>query len=402
MDVGAGSGTCAPGFGAVRDEFERNFAERGEVGAGLFVTVDGQPVVDLWGGLADPDTGRSWERDTRVVVYSNTKGATALCAHVLVDRGELDLEAPVGRYWPEFACNGKEDATVAMVLEHSAAVPAVSATLKPGDMYDWDLMCGLLAAQQAWWKPGTRNGYHLITYGWTVGELVRRVSGRSLGTFFRDEIAGPLDLGFDIGLPAKEESRVAPIIQWTPGPDFDSEFTRAFIEDPNGATATSMTNIVQAGIRYNSREFRAAEIGGSSGVATARGLGGMYTPLANGGGKLVGPDTLTRMSEVAVATASDAVLRIPTRFSLGFMKSMDNRRRVAAPGMSVVLSSTAFGHVGAGGSLGFADPAERLGFGYVMNRQGAGLLMNDRGQALVDRVYQALGYRTCENGVWVR
>jgi CubicO group peptidase (beta-lactamase class C family) len=338
-------------------------------------------------------------------VYSCTKGATALCAHILVDRGDLDLEAPVGKYWPEFACSGKERATVRMLLEHSAGVPAISAPLEPGDMYDWDRMVALLAAQEPFWQPGTRNGYHLFTFGWTVGELVRRISGRSLGTFFREEVAHPLGLEFDIGLPEELDATVAPIIPWLPDPDEESAFARAVAEEPSSPAATAVRNMVQAEVNFNSRELRAAEIGGGGGVATARGLAGMYAELAQGGGKLVSADTVIRMGETSMATAEDALLLIPTRFALGFMKSMDNRSRVpgsSADGMSAILSSAAFGHVGAGGSLGFADPAERISFGYVMNRQGPGILLNDRGQSLVDAVYTSLGYRTNAPGVWSR
>jgi CubicO group peptidase (beta-lactamase class C family) len=396
------SGACEPAFAAVRDEFARNFAERDEVGAAVCVTVDGETVVDLWGGVADPATDRVWEPDTRVVVYSCTKGATALCAHLLADRGLLDLDAPVAQYWPEFATNGKEDATVSMMLDHSVGVPALSGELEPGAMYDWDLMCDLLARQEPWWAPGTRNGYHMITFGWTVGELVRRVSGRPLGTFFREEVAAPLGLEFDIGLPDELEPAVAPIIVWVPEADYDSSFTRAIRAEPRGVSAMAMKNMMKARANPNSRAFRAAELGGGGGVATARGLAGMYAPLAGGGGSLVGTDTLARMGEVSMATKDDAVLRIPTRFALGFMKSMDNRRRVTTSGCSAVLSSPAFGHVGAGGSLGFADPEARMSFGYVMNRQGAGILLNDRGQSLVDAVYRSLGYRSDDAGVWRR
>jgi CubicO group peptidase (beta-lactamase class C family) len=396
------SGTCESGFEAVRDELARNFAERDEVGAAVCVMVDGRTVVDLWGGVADPATDRPWEADTRVVVYSCTKGATALCAHILADRGRLDLDAPVAEYWPEFATNGKEDVIVSMMLDHSVGVPALAGELQPGAMYDWDLMCGLLAQQEPWWEPGTRNGYHVITFGWTVGELVRRVSGRSLGTFFREEVAGPLGLEFDIGLPEELEPTVAPITVWVPEAGYDSSFTRAIRAAPAGVSAMAMKNMMNSRTNPNTRAYRAAELGGGGGVATARGLAGMYAPLANGGGSLVGPDTLTRMAQVSTATGDDAVLRIPTRFALGFMKSMDNRRRVPSSGYSAVLSAPAFGHVGAGGSLGFADPEAGMSFGYAMNRQGAGILLNDRGQSLVDAVYRSLGYRTDAGGVWHR
>jgi CubicO group peptidase (beta-lactamase class C family) len=369
------------------------------------LTVDGEMVIDLWGGEADPATAQPWKRDTRVVVYSCTKGATALCAHILADRGLLDLDAPVRIYWPEFACNGKEGATVRMLLEHSVGLAAITTPLEPGDWYDWDRMCALLAAQEPLWKPGTRNGYHLVSFGWTVGELVRRVSGRSLGTFFREEVADRYGIEFDIGLPVELETTVAPIIQCLPDPNDNSAFACAIAEDPASLPAIAIANMLSAGVDFNSRAYRAAEIGGGNGVATARGVAGIYTELAQAGGTLVSPDTVTRMGQTSIATAEDAMLLIPTRFALGFMKSMDNRSRISGrsrEGMSAILSSTAFGHVGAGGSLGFADPAERISFGYVMNRQGPGLLLNDRGQSLVDAVYSSRGYRTNAPGVWTR
>jgi len=398
------SGRCHADFEAVRAAFAHNFAAHDEVGAAVTITVDGETVVDLWGGEADPAAGRAWEEHTRVVVFSCTKAATALCAHMLADRGALDLDASVAEYWPEFASNGKEEATVSMMLDHSVGVPALSGTLEAGAMYDWDTMVDALARQAPWWKPGTRNGYHLITFGWTVGELVRRVSGRSLGTFFREEVAKPLGLEFAIGVQPGEDLDIAPIIAWVPMPDYDSAFTRAIAADPAGIQGMGIANLMQAAIDYNAPEMHAAEIGGAGGVANARGLAGMYTPLALGGGDLVGADTLTRMAEVAVATFEDAMLLIPTRFALGFMKATDNRRRrfVANEGTSAILSSAAFGHVGAGGSIGFADPEAKMAFGYVMNRQGEGILLNERGQSLVDAAYRCLGYRTNAPGVWVR
>jgi len=398
------NGTYHPDFAGVRDAFEQNFRQRGEVGAAVCVTVDGETVVDLWGGSADLATGRAWEADSRVVVFSCTKGATAICAHVLADRGQLDMDALVGDYWPEFASNGKERATVSMMLDHSVGVPAISGPVDAGGMYDWAYMCDLLAKQEPWWKPGTRNGYHMITIGWTVGELVRRIDGRSLGTFFREEIAQPAGLEFDIGLPAELEARVAPIIVWMPGPEYDSAFTRALVEDPQSMQAQGLGNIMQAGIDYNTRDFHAAEIGGAGGVATARGLAALYRPFALDGDGLVSVDTVARMGRTSAATSEDAMLLIPTRFALGFMKTMDNRRRagVIAAGTSAVLSAAAFGHVGAGGSIGFADPSARMSFGYVMNRQGEGILLNDRGQTLVDATYRTLGYRSDTSGSWIK
>jgi CubicO group peptidase (beta-lactamase class C family) len=397
-------GSCAPAFEAVRAEFVRNFDERGELGASVHLTVDGETVVDLWGGTADPATGRAWEADTLTCVYSCTKGIAALAAHVLVDRGLLDLDGLVSDYWPEYGCAGKESTTVRMLLDHSAGVPAVHADVRPGDMYDADVMASYLAAQRPWWEPGTRNGYHLVTFGWTVGEVVRRVSGLTLGQFIAKEIAEPLGAEFYLGLPEELEGRVAPVTVWQPGPDHvPTPYTVAMLTRPDSVQAMAMANVTAAGVDANSREFRAAELGGMGGIASACGLACLYTPLAVGGGSLVSRDAIVRMSQPAVATSQDALLLIPTRFSLGFMTSMDNRRRgPRANGSSVVLGPTAFGHVGMGGSLGFADPAERIGFGYVMNSHGEGILLNDKGQSLVDATYTSLGFRTNSPGVWVR
>ena len=397
-------GTCHPAYAGVREEFVRNFTERGEVGASLCVAVGGETVVDLWGGLADPETERPWEADTLAVVYSCTKGIAALAAHILVDRGLLDLEAPVSDHWPEYACAGKESTTVRMLLDHSAGVPAVDARLQPGDMYDADVMAAHLARQRPWWEPGSRNGYHLVTFGWTVGEVVRRVSGLTLGQFIAKEIAEPLGADFYLGLPAELEPRIAPITVWQPGPDYvPTPYMQAILAQPRSVQAVATANVNAAGVDANSRAFRAAELGGMGGVATARGLAALYTPLSLGGGSLVSSDAIARMSQTSVATSEDALLLIPTRFSLGFMTSMDNRRRgPRANGSSVILGPTAFGHVGMGGSVGFADPAERLSFAYVMNKHGEGILLNDKGQSLVDATYESLGFRTNSPGVWVR
>jgi CubicO group peptidase (beta-lactamase class C family) len=338
------------------------------------------------------------------VAYSCTKGIAALAAHVLADRGLLDLEGRVSEYWPEYGCKGKEDTTVRMLLDHSAGVPAVHADVQPGDMYDADIMATYLAQQRPWWEPGTRNGYHLVTFGWTVGEVVRRVSDLTLGQFIAKEIAEPLGAEFFLGLPAELEDRVAPITVWQPAPDHvPTPYMRAMLTDPSSVQAVAMGNVQAAGVDANSRAFRAAELGGMGGVATARGLAGIYAPLATGGGSIISSDAIVRMSQPAVATSEDALLLIPTRFGLGFMTSMDNRRRgPRANGSSVVLGPSAFGHVGMGGSLGFADPAEGLSFGYVMNKHGEGILLNEKGQSLVDATYRSLGFRTDAPGVWVR
>ncbi|MCC5619394.1 beta-lactamase family protein [Nostoc sp. CHAB 5836] len=403
-------GTCRPGFERVAEAFETNLKEKGEIGASVCLTVGGETVVDLWGGVADPKAQTPWTRDTVSIVFSCTKGATALCAHVLASRGALDLDAPVAELWPEFAQHGKERVTTRMMLDHSSAVPAVRARVKDDGPYDWAYMTERLAAEVPFWEPGTRNGYHGFTFGWTVGEMVRRASGRSLGTFFREEIAGPLGLDFWIGLPEEIEPRVAPIVAHVyKAADAVTPFMRDLATNKESVAALFyFNNGAWRSGGANTRAGHAAEIGAANGITNARGLAGMYAPLANGGGDLVDATTLARMGEVSMATHDDATLRIPTRFALGFMKSMDNRKRSMAAKLwgedcdSVIMSSAAFGHVGAGGSLGFADPVAGLSFGYTMNRMGPGLLMNERGQSLVDAAYLSLGYKNKDGGVWVK
>jgi CubicO group peptidase (beta-lactamase class C family) len=388
-------------FRPVVEVFQRNFLEHGEVGASLALTVEGETVVDLWGGVADEQAGRAWDKDTVSIVFSCTKGATALCAHILSSRGKLDLEAPVAEIWPEFAANGKSGATTRMMLDHSVGVPVLRDEAKPDCLMDWGYMTERLAAQAPFWEPGTRNGYHALTFGFTVGEIVRRVSGQSLGRFFRENVAGPLGLDFWIGLPEAVDPRVAPMMGGLEPPKVPTPFFLKAFSDPASIPNRFLFNSgTWATEARDTRAGRAAEIGAANGITNGRGLAGMYAPLANGGGGLVDADTLSRMEEVAMATHSDATLILPTRFALGFMKSMDNRRRYVA-GDSVILGRRAFGHVGAGGSIGFADPECRLSFGYTMNRMGAGLMLNERGQGLVDAAYRCLGYRSNESGVWV-
>ncbi len=386
-------GTAAGKFERIRDEFARNFAERGEVGASVCISVNGERLVDLWGGVADPKTDEPWERDTISIVFSCTKAATALCAHMLVDRGLLALHAPVAEYWPEFAKNGKEATTVQMMLNHESAVPAFRDPVKPGGFLDWDYMIKRLEDEEAFWEPGTRNGYHMVNFGWTVGELVRRVSGKSLGQFFRDEVADPLSADFWIGLPDDVTRPIAPILLATPDPSaMMNSFTKNLLTDPNSIQALSFLN--NGGWNQNDSAAHKAEIGGAGGLSNARGQVAMYEPLALGGShkgvKLVSPERLAHMGEVSVATQIDATLLAPTRFASGFMKSMDNRAYPGGDQMSAVIGDAAFGHVGAGGSIGFADPDHGLAFGYTMNQMGMGLLLNERGQSLVDATYEIL------------
>lgn len=387
-------GECDKRFDLVKKAFENNFEQNNELGASVCVTLNGETVVDLWGGVADQEKDDPWQENTKTVVFSCTKAATALCVHVLVSRGNIELDAPVAKYWPEFAQNGKEGITVRMLLNHQAAVPAVDYPLSTECYADWDEVIGALEKQKPYWQPGTQAGYHLLTFGWLNGEVVRRVSGKSLGTFFRDEIAEPLGLDFWIGLPEHSDNEVAPTEPAPPDPDND--FFKALLDTDSLQThgLLHFGDYMSTGAGFNSKVAHRAEIGGAGGITNARGLAGMYRPLANGGSingvDIVDKDTLAEMSRTSSAIGTDTMLLMPTRFALGFMKNIDNRTQPLGRRSSAVLTDTAFGHVGAGGSIGFADPAHQLSFGYAMNRMGPGLLLNERGQTLVDATNQVL------------
>jgi CubicO group peptidase (beta-lactamase class C family) len=398
-------GFNAPGFAEVREQFERNFSERGELGASVHVTVGGEPVVDLHGGVASVETGRPWDADTLVHVWSCTKGATALCAHLLAARGKLSLTAPVVDYWPEFAKNGKDRVLVRHLLNHQAGLPAVRTPLAQGAFYDWDLMVDALAAEEPFWEPGTRHGYHGLTFGFLVGEVIRRVSGRSLGAFFAEEVAGPLGLDFWLGLPEELEPRVAPTIPpdlTAPGILAPSMFVAA-MTDPASIPGQLLANnggYLLPG-ESDTRAAHAAVMGAVGGITNASSLAAMYRPLALGGDGFVDGAQVALMGQVSSASSVDASILVPTRWALGFVKSNDNRHLPPADREGVLLAEEAFGHSGIGGSIGFADPRARLSFGYVMNKQGVGLGINDRGQSLVDAVYRALGYRQVPGGgIW--
>ncbi len=415
VNTGEISGFYDSQFERVAEEFVRNFQERGEVGASACIKMEGETVVDLWGGLANSDTQIPWLENTIAIVWSATKGATALCAHILASRGLLDLDAPVTTYWPEFGQAGKEHIPVKMLLNHQSGLAALSEPLPPGAFHDWQLITKVLERQAPFWTPGSMHGYHAFTFGWLVGELVRRVSDKSLGTFFREEVAEPLGIDFWIGLPEELEDRVAFMIP-APPPDLNGPVSAMFaaMVDPTSLQTLLMFNsgghmlpVDDGAFGFNLRAAHAAEIGAAGGISNARGLAGMYAPLANGGSlngvDLVSKDTLARMAAVSSASGLDASILAPTRFALGYVKSVDNRR---VPGCtendSVLLSERAFGHSGFGGAMGFAEPADGMSFGYVMNRMGEGLGLNSRGQSLIDAAYLSLGYSSNASGAWIK
>jgi CubicO group peptidase (beta-lactamase class C family) len=396
-------GSFQPRFAAVREAFERNFAERGEIGASVCVCHDGEPVVDLWGGVANRTTQTPWTRDTIGVVWSCTKGAVALAANMLAARGLIDLDAPVAGYWPEFAARGKGAIPVRWLLDHQAGLPAIRAPMSPGTLYDWDAVTRLLADETPFWTPGTRQGYHASTFGHLVGEVIRRVTGSDVGTFFRDEIAGPLGLDFHLGLPESEGPRVAPTIRpdgLRPG-ETPWRFLEVANREPDSIQGLTVRNTGRVPGDHDSARAHAALLPSQGGITNARGLAGMYAPLSLDGRGLLPVRYLGRLARTGSASACDASLLVGMRFSLGFMQSADNRRGPAGATDGLILSPTAFGHAGMGGSLGFADPVYRLAFGYTMNKQGRGVLLNERGQGLVDAAYRALGCSGDEGGTWM-
>ncbi len=379
-------GTCDPRFAAVRDTFVENFRTFGETGAAIAITLDNQPVVDLWAGYGDAQRTRPWQRDAIVNVYSTTKGLTALCALRLVDQGRLDLDAPVAKYWPEFAQAGKETLPVRWLLSHRAGLPTVSQPLAPDAVYDWPAMTAALAAQEPFWVPGTKHGYHAVTYGWLVGEVVRRITGKSLGSYFRDEIARPLGVDAHIGLRAEEEGRCVDFIPPPPPTPEDMTMFAEILKDLNGLLARVFLNPPIAIAAVNSREWRAAEIPAANGHTNARALARLYGALACGG-SLAGVRVIgARALELAWTEQSDgldAVVPLHTRVAHGFMLS--------TPAEHMGPNPRAFGHGGMGGSMGFADPDARIGFGYTMNEAHMGLwLIDPRAVALIKSVYASV------------
>jgi CubicO group peptidase (beta-lactamase class C family) len=392
-------------FKRVRDQFVLNFSERGEVGAAVSVIAGGRKVVDLWGGIANVDTNTSWQQDTIVHVWSCTKGATALCAHVLAARGQLDLDALVTDYWPEFGQNGKGATTVAQLMSHQAGVPALRDPVPAGAFYDTDYMTDRLAAEVPFWEPGTRHGYHALTFGFLVGELVRRVSGKTLGEFFRSEIAAPFGIDFSMGLPDSQLPRLATVmLAGPPPPPFPTYLIKA-LTDPTSVPFLVLFNnggFLNPGEAESPAARAQTEIGASGGFTNARALAKMYQLLVKPGTALplVGRAGLVRMSRVNSA-GQDQFGFIPARFALGYVKSIDNRRGTPGNQDSGIVSEDAFHHSGFGGSIGLADPRADFSLGYVMNKHGNGTLLNPRGQSLVDATYQSLGY-TEVAGNWVR
>ncbi|HSP96387.1 MAG TPA: serine hydrolase domain-containing protein [Candidatus Dormibacteraeota bacterium] len=376
-------GLCDPRFAPVREAFVANLTERGDVGAAVAISVGGRPVVDLWGGWLDAARRRPWRRDTLVNVFSVSKGLSTVCALQLVERGLLDLDAPIARCWPEFAAAGKEHISLRQVLTHRAGLPALRAPLPDGAMLDWPCMTAALEAQAPWWTPGAAHGYHVNTFGFLVGEVVRRVSGVSLGTWLRAHVAAPLDADIHIGLPAAEHHRVAEFL-WPAGvrprtPDTfadDDELMRwNAYWNPPGLSGAGWVN---------RGEWRTAELPSTNGHASARGVARLYAALAAGGridGVHVLAQPLLQAAAQEQSNGPDRVLQRPSRFGIGFQLSQPER--------PLGPNAGAFGHFGTGGSLGYCDPDAGVAFAYVMNDLGP-RWQNPRNRALMEALYACL------------
>lgn len=375
-------GTVARGWEAVREAFAANFSSGDDSGAACAVYRGGVPVVDVWAGFADVAEGRWWDEDTIALTFSATKGLTAACVLLLVERGQLDLDVPVAAFWPEFGARGKAHIPLRWVLCHKAGLAAVDGDLTLAEVLAWDPVVAAIAAQAPNWEPGSAHGYHARSYGWILGEVVRRVTGRSLGAFFADEIARPLGLDFWIGLPPSEMRRCARILPPTNLPAIadlfgaDSLMARV-LNGPSGLFAYDEM--------WNRRDVLAAEMPSSNGVGNARALARFYAVLVGevDGMRLLRPETVTAARTIE-ADGPDRVLMLPSRYGLGF-----TLQPMLAPG----AGADCFGHPGAGGALGFADPTGHLGFGYVTTRMRFDMTGDPRSRRLVDATYRSLGGR---------
>ena len=379
MADGAVQGLVHDKYAGVRTAFEANLDSGADIGASFCATVEGETVVDLWGGFADEARTRPWQRDTIVNVYSTTKTMTALTALLLADRGELDFDAPVARYWPQFAAGGKEAVKVSHLMSHSAGLSGWKEPLVKEDLYDWDKVTALLAAQAPFWEPGTAPGYHALTQGYLVGEVVRRITGKSLGTVFREEIAEPLGADFHIGLPASEDARVAELIAPPPaeaglGAGPRSELQANMSDNPPLEVSETRT-----------RAWRGAEIPAAGGTGNARSVAEVQSLLANGGvakGKRILSEAGCRKALELQIEGPDLILGIPARFGMGF--------GLAGGAVPLPNPNTIYWG-GYGGSLVIIDMDARTTFAYAMNKMAGTTTGDMRAFSLAMAMWEALG-----------
>jgi CubicO group peptidase (beta-lactamase class C family) len=381
-------GHCDPRFHAVREAFTRNFSHQDERGAAVCITVSGRRIVDLWGGWRVP--GEAWGRDTLVNAYSVGKGILAVLTLALVEDGLLDLDTPVAAHWPEFGAEGKDRIDLTTLLTHRAGLPSVRERLPDGAELDWERMCDALARQAPWWEPGTRHGYHVNTFGFLIGEVIRRRTGQRVGDVLRERVTGPLGVEFRWGVPSNAHGRIAPVLGRNSGWKITPEAWPLAFPPSGDAERDQMiwhsyfnpSGLSGAGV-VNSAGWRLAEIPSTNGHGTARAVAAIFEALTPRAGRapLVGPELLAHASQVH-GSGDDAVLGKPSFFGLGF--------QLAHPGRPLGPNPGTFGHYGYGGSLGFADPQADVAFGYVTSRPGE-RWKTPRPQALIDALYGSLG-----------
>ena len=383
------NGYCDPAFNKVKDTFLTNFNKKKESGASVSVVLKGKPVVDIWAGSSDAIGKRDWQEDTIANIYSATKAMTAVCALRLVEQGQLDIEKPVSTYWPEFTGEKKETITVRMLMNHQAGMVGIKKRLHYRSIYEWDYMASELAGQAPWWTPGHGHGYHAVTYGWLLGEVIRRITGKTVGEFLKEEIAEPFDIDIRLGLDDSEFKRTA-FMKPKLLPSIHKDvlkFLWPAIKNPRGAASSAFTNPVSVALGVNTKSWKRAEIPSANGHSNGRGLAKFYGILANGGTD--GEKTLLTEETIAMLSNEesfglDKVLNVSTRFSLGFMLSQNTKTGAFGPNLK------SFGHPGAGGALGFADPDAKIGFGYVMNKMDTYILVDPRAKRMIDAVYDCL------------
>ena len=403
-------GTCADEFQAVQDAFEENFQINGEVGAGLSVYLDGEQVVNLTGGVKNLE-GEQYDENTLQMVFSTTKGAAAMCVHHLADQGKIDFDRPVTTYWPEFGQAGKDVITVRQLLSHQAGLVDVDGVMSLDEALDWHGVCDKLAQTNPLWTPGDGHGYHAVTFGWLVGELVRRIDGRTIGTYFAEELVAPLGIEFWIGTPAAQHHRVAPLIGFDPIPGMGGSadagtdaVTPSGESDQEPRKSPSLVdmlekvfgvaNLLGRALAAPGGAFAAedawrhpgmleAEIPAANGVTNAPSLAKLYAAtIGSVDGFQVMSDSARRAATTPQTSGADKVLMFPSSFGLGFMLNTP---------FSPLGGGDAFGHYGAGGSVGWADHDRRLAFGYVMNKMQLGLAGDPRTANLMRALNTCMG-----------
>lgn len=371
-------GTFDERFIGVRDLLAANLDSGKDVGASVSIVHDGQTVADIWGGTID-DAGTPWTEDTIINVWSTTKTMTALCALILADRGELDLHAPVARYWPEFAAEGKDAIEVRHLLGHTAGLSGWQEPMEEADLYDWEKATARLAAQAPWWEPGTASGYHAITQGYLVGEVIRRVAGQTVGTFFASEVAGPLGADFHIGTGPEHDDRIARVIPPAP--------LTAALEgaDPESIAVRTLVNPLLRAEASWEQAWRRAEIPAAGGHGNARSVARVQSALAHGG-EIDGVRLLSENGCRAVfeqqANGLDLVLGVPLTLGMGY--------GLSSPETPIGLNTSTCYWGGWGGSLVVCDLENRLCVSYVMNRMGEGTVGDERGIGILFAAYAAL------------